>query len=276
MISTKSKLLLKSLFAVALLLLISDLVLQKLYPDTVNSSSIISEEEADSVFLSTVTAFGIEHQWLTRKGHKYTAKIPVDIPAEIIMLDLSQTFSSRNFSISSKEIVRGSKSVMMLHSNDDEVLSVEFIYDKTKKRKISTISFILLNAEKLNEKAVTELINGYDNFNIALVPSRKNREFASLLASKGKEYSLLINNDINELEYKLDDKFSDRKLKITIETITAHFNKAVYFLLDDITSIYSGRVDSILQNEFNKRKIRFKYLESFHHIPDLSSSERTS
>jgi hypothetical protein len=273
MISNKTRILIRILFTAAILLVISDLVLDKLLPVKLNNRPPVSEHEADSVFLNTLNSFGIEFQWLTKKGSKYTARIPLDIPSEVIMMDISHSFSNRNLTVNSVELIRGSKSRMILHSGNDEVLSVEFIYDKTKKRKISTISFILLDAGKLNEKVFNDLLNGYDNFNIALVPSRKNREIASLLASKGKEYSLLINSDINELEYKLDDKFSDRKLKITVETITAHFSKAVYFILDDITSIYSKRVNNILENELNKRKIRYRHLNDFNYIPELSSPE---
>jgi hypothetical protein len=162
---------------------------------------------------------------------------------------------------------------MELNSAGETVLSAEFIYDKNIKRKISTLAFILLNINRLNENEISGLLALTDNYTVALDPSTKNRDMSYLLKGKGKEYSLIINNNISELKYRLDDKFSDKKLTITIESITAHFPEAVYFILDDIPVIYSQRVDDLLHKEFDKRKMKYKYLKEFKQIRNISSPE---
>jgi hypothetical protein len=269
-----SRYLLKVLFAVAIFLLISELILEKLLPGANKDALAVSHEEADSVFLKTINDFGIEPQWLSKKGEKYTARIPADVPSELILLDLSESFKKKKITISSKEVIKGSTTFMELTSGEDKILSVEFIYDKQKKRNISTLSFILLNTQRLGEKETAELLNLTDNYTIALIPSKKNRALAALLSEKGKEYALLINRNINELEYKLDDKFSDRKLIITFQTITSHFPKAGYYILDDITENYSERVNDLVQRELNKRKMKYKPLNDFKQIEDISSPEK--
>jgi hypothetical protein len=265
------KLIIKVLFTAAVILLISNLLLDKFYGSKQSDAAEVSLIEADSVFLQTVRNFGIEDEWISKKGDNYSVKVPADVPSELMILDISHSFNNRNISVSSKEIVKGSKTLMKLHSDDQDVLSVEFIYDKTKRRRISSLSFILLKSERLNEKETAELLELTDHYSIALVPSRKNRSIAAMLSQKGKEFALLLNDDINELEYKLNDKFSDRKLIITIQTITAHFQGAVYFILDDITEIYSPRVNEILMKELDKRKIRYKSLKEFTQIKDIYS-----
>jgi hypothetical protein len=273
MTSDTSKKIIKYLFAAALLLLLSDLVLEKLYPEAYKGTITVSNEEADSVFQTILITYGIEDQWLSRKGEKYTVRIPVDVPAELIMLDLSEYYRDKNAVVSSKELVKGTRSLMELNSAGETVLSAEFIYEKNIKRKISTLAFILLNINRLNENEISGLLALTDNYTVALDPSTKNRDMSYLLKGKGKEYSLIINNNISELKYRLDDKFSDKKLTITIESITAHFPEAVYFILDDIPVIYSQRVDDLLHKEFDKRKMKYKYLKEFKQIRNISSPE---
>jgi hypothetical protein len=271
---TLTKKILKVLFALVILLLISELVIEKLYSTDSDHTTVINKEEADSVFLKILDNFGIEQQWITKKGNNYIIKIPADVPSEIIMLDLSEYFRGRDLSLQAQEIVRNTKSFMTLVSDETVVLSAEFIYDKKISRNLSTLSFVILNAENLSETDINELTNLTDNFTIALVPSKKNRALAELLFKKGKDYSVLINSSINELEYKIDDKFSDKKIKITFQTITSHFPKAGYFILDDLPTVYSGRVATLLDQELTKRKIRYRFLNNYKKIEEITSASR--
>ena len=252
------------LFAVSLFLLITYLVLEKIYTAPVENKPSVSSVAADSVFRSVLSDFGIKESWLSRQKNNYTVRLPLDVPAELIQLDIINQFPGKDFVLRSREIKKNKRSDMEVYSGGDLLYSAEFIYDKACLRETKEVSFILMNFDDLSDDEAAKLLNSTEYFAVALIPSRENRWLGDSLVKLGKNYVLLLDDNISELEYQIDDKFSDRKLMTTFLTIADNFKQAVFFLLDDIASQYSVRVNNFLLNELKKRKIRFYLL---HDLP---------
>jgi hypothetical protein len=273
MIEKKYILTLRILFALAIILLASELLVSKIFPGSYHLlKPVVTEEKADSAVVQILSDFGVNKKEYTRKNNKYIVSLPYDLPSELISLDIIQMFKEHDLTIKSRELKKGSQSELKLFSDEENILTIEFTYDYSRRRYISAFAFILVNPENLSQSELSDIINSQENFSLALYPSKKNRLLAGSLNSIGKQYSLIINNKINELEYKLDDKFSDRKIKITFQTIISHFHSSVLYIVDDISGDISPRVVSILKNELGRRKIKYHSLNDFEYLRDFSGN----
>ncbi len=263
MIIDQSKKILKYLFAAAVFLLISYLVIEKIYPDSRTSRIPVKEQEAELLLERTLHEFGIKKSWYKKQENLYTVKLPDDVPSELIVMDLSDKLNGRDVSFDSKEVLKNRKTVTEIYSDDELLLSAEFITDKSIRRESQTVSFIIMNSDELGSEEILRLLKTSENFAIALIPSKSSRALADTLAAFNKKFVVLLNDDISGLEYALDDKFSDKKLITTIKTITDNFRSALFFVLDDISSLYSSRVNEILTKELAKRKISYRRLRDY-------------
>jgi hypothetical protein len=273
MLSSKKKTIVRVLFSTVLILLIIFIVLEKLYQAD-GSSAKIPGGEIDSVFVNTLNDFGIEKSWYTKKGDSYNVKLPPDLPSEIIVMDLTEKLQERGLRITSREIVKRGKSVLQISSENINILTAEFDYKKELFRKLSSVSFIIVNTENLTETERFNLLNLQENYSVAIEPSKNNRRYAAYLKEKGKDYAVLINNNTNQLEYDLDDKFSDRKLIFTSRTIIDHFANATMFLIDKNSNRLSERSISIFQEEMKTRRMRHFPLQKFTYFDNLKDPEQ--
>ncbi|RPI65854.1 MAG: hypothetical protein EHM47_18015, partial [Ignavibacteriales bacterium] len=130
MITVRSKSIVKILFAAAVLLLFAYVIIEKLYPESKEDKPLIIIAEADSVFINVMREFGIKNTWYSKKGDKYIVKLPPDVSAEMIILDISEKMKEKNVTIVSKETVKNQRAVMELYSGDEYFYSAEFSYDK--------------------------------------------------------------------------------------------------------------------------------------------------
>ena len=89
-----------------------------------------------------------------------------------------------------------------------------------------------------------------------IIPSTENLTLSKLIIDKQKTYSLLINDDISELKYKLKDSYSQNRLKRSLLSIINDFSSATYFFIDDRSDLFNSSVFSYLNNELIKRKIK--------------------
>jgi len=262
------------LFVLSILLLMTDLVIGKLYPDiNKNSLKAISEEEADTLFENTLENFGIEREWYNKTGEKYSIRLPVDLPAELIVLDITDNMADKNVEVHSRELVKGSRSLLEIISDGETVLTGEFIYDKTKARRSSYVSFIVLNSEYLNISDYNTLISLPEKFTYAFIPAKRNRWLADSISLRGKEYSVLLNGEIDELEYRLDEKFSDNKIRTTIQSIISHFPLAEFYIIDNSSDFYSPRVKNLIEKEFKRRRISYHPIHDFFVLEEQSFND---
>jgi hypothetical protein len=267
------KSLLRILFVTSLILLVSELVLEKLYPGvSVSAENSFSEPAADSVFRDLLSDFGLHDSWIKKKQENYIIKLPADLPAEVLLLDLSDRFRNSGVDLESKEILKGSRSLLKIDSNDSWTIQAEFSYDKSLRRETSSISFLLTGLEELKQAEKNFLLNSQENFTVAVTPSKANRNIADILKNRRKEYALLLNNEVDELEYRVDDKFSDKKIKTTIQTIFAHFEEAAFIILDKNSEHLSPRVTKLIENEIGRRKMKYYFLNHFKSTADIGNT----
>jgi len=131
----------------------------------------------------------------------------------------------------------------------------DFDYDKSIFRSAGTAAFMLEKFE-LSSFEDSLLLDIPEPFSPLIIPSTENLTLSKLIIDKQKTFSLLLNDDISELKYKLKDSYSQNRLKRSLLSIINDFSSATYFFIDDRSDLFNSSVFSYLNNELIKRKIK--------------------
>ncbi len=258
------------LFGAALVLLIANLVLNIIENEnnSIYNKTELSSSEIDSLFRFSMHSLGLLDDWIKESrsstvGNSYKVKIPRDLSIPIILAEINSIFWESGVTINSMEKIFSGRTILEIKSEDEIKLRADFDYDKNIFRSAGVVAFILENFE-LSSFEDSLLLEIPEPFSPLFVPSTENLLLSKFIFDKQKTYSLLLNDDIPELKYKLKDGYSKNRLKGPLLSIINDFSSATYFFIDDQSDLFNSLIFSYLRDELVKRKIKIvklSYLE---------------
>jgi len=267
------------LFGVALILLVPNLVLNILNnEDKLKSKkTTLSSTEVDSLFRLSLRSFGLLDDWIketksSKADYTYKVKIPKDLSIPVILAGINSNFWESGVTINSAEKIFSGRTILEIKLEDEIKLRADFDYDQNIFRSAGTAAFILENFE-LSSIADSLLLIIPEPFSPLLIPSMENLILSKFIVDKQKTYSLLLNDDIPELKYKLKDSYSQNRLKGSLLSIINDFSSATYFFIDDESDLFNSTVFSYLKDELVKRKIKIVKLS---YLQKLDFSEMST
>ncbi|MCH7773368.1 MAG: hypothetical protein IH784_03050 [Bacteroidetes bacterium] len=253
---------LQILFGAALILLIPNLVLDIIDNEnnSISNKTELSSTEIDSLFRLSLHSFGLLDDWIkesksSKLDKSYKVKIPKDLSIPVILVEINSNFWETDVTISSVEKIFSGRTILEIKSKDEIKLRADFDYDKSIFRSAGTAAFILENFE-LSSFEDSLLLDIPEPFSPLLIPSTENLILSKFIIDKQKTFSLLLNDDIPELKYKLKDSYSQNRLKRSLLSIINDFSSATYFFIDDRSDLFNSSVFSYLKDELVKRKIK--------------------
>ena len=250
------------LFSTALVFLIANLVLN--INDNENNlksnKTELSIAEIDSLFRLSLRNFGLLDDWIKeskspKADNSYKVKIPKDLSIPVILAEINSNFWESGVTINSVEKIFSGRTILEIKLEDEIKLRADFDYDKNIFRSAGTAAFILENFE-LSSFEDSLLLEIPEPFSPLLIPSTENLILSKFIIDKQKTYSLLLNDDIPELKYKLKDNYSQNRLKGSLLSIINDFSSATYFFIDDQSDLFNSSVFSYMKDELIKRKIK--------------------
>ncbi len=258
------------LFGAALVLLIANLVLNIIENEnnSIYNKTELSSSEIDSLFRFSMHSLGLLDDWIKESrsstvGNSYKVKIPSDLSIPVILAEINSKFWESDVTINSVEKIFSGRTILELKLENEVKLRADFDYDKNILRSAGTAAFILENFE-LSSFEDSLLLEIPEPFSPLFVPSKENLLLSKFIFDKQKTYSLLLNDDIPELKYKLKDGYSKNRLKGPLLSIINDFSSATYFFIDDQSDLFNSLIFSYLRDELVKRKIKIvklSYLE---------------
>ncbi|MCH8033955.1 MAG: hypothetical protein IH950_09415 [Bacteroidetes bacterium] len=259
---------LQILFGAALILLIPNLVLDIIENknNSISSKTELSSAEIDSLFRLSLHSFGLLDDWIkvsksSKVDKSYKVKIPKDLSIPVILVEINSNFWESEVTISSVEKIFSGRTILEIKSKDEIKLKADFDYDKSIFRSAGTAAFILENFE-LSSFEDSLLLDIPEPYSPLLIPSTENLILCKFIIDKQKTFSLLLNDDIPELKYKLKDSYSQNRLKGSLRSIINDFSSATYFFIDDRSDLFNSSVFSYLKDELAKRKIKILKLSN--------------
>ena len=271
------------LFGAALILLVPNLVLNILNNEDklISKKTTLSGSEVDSLFRLSLRSFGLLDDWIketksSKADYTYKVKIPKDLSIPVILAGINSNFWESGVTINSVEKKLSGRTILEIKLEDEIRLRADFDYDRNIFRSAGTAAFILENFE-LSSFEDSLLLEIPEPFSPLLIPSTENLILSKFIIDKQKTYSLLLNDDIPELKYKLKDNYSQNRLKGSLLSIINDFSSATYFFIDDQSDLFNSSIFSYMKDELIKRKIKIvklSYLQklNFNEMNALISS----
>ena len=260
------------LFGAAVVLLIANLVTGIIMDssDIQTGKEEISNSEIDSLFLFSLHSFGISNDWIkevkSKKDNKfYRVKVPADLSIPVILVEINSNFRGTDVKIISEEENFSGSTETKIYVGRQIRLKSEFKYDNEIHRSAGTLSFVLKDYELSGSK--DSLILGIpEPFSPLLLPSMRNFDISKFILEKKKTFSILLNDDISEIKYKLRSDYSEDRIKTTLFTIIHDFPGACFFVVDDNSDLYNSAAFKIIHKELKKRNIKLLKLGNLSNI----------
>jgi hypothetical protein len=226
----------------------------------------ISHDSVANQFKVVFAGFGIKEEWIKPQARKkninsgaqyFSVILPKDLPIPLILKEISNNFSDYNIIVNSSEKKINGLTLLEIISNNELILSAEIDYRGDVFRKRGEIGFILKDISDLKIAEIEEILNFPDPFGAALIPSKENSKFTEQLQDKKKESVLLLNDQIAELDFKLDPGYSESRLKLSMSSIAGSFRRSAFFIIEDNSMLQLSSIYPFIKEEISKRNIRF-------------------
>jgi hypothetical protein len=269
-----------ALFSLVMFLLISDIVITKIFKHTGNQIEKIELYSGDikDRFIEGVQNCGIKNDWIDFNKNdikigdslrfSFKVKVPKDLPIALLLNEIANSFHPDEVLSVSREIKSTGTTIMFLSSGGFDKLKAEFIYDPLISRTSFSFGFLVYGITNLDLAAQEQLIKVPELFTAVLLPSKESLEISKKLKTNEKNYAVILNNDINDLDYKLSSKYSVDRLKLSVRSILGDFSNSVAYLYNSSAGFNSESKYPFISKEFEKRNVRFIDINKFNMIEE--------
>ncbi len=260
----------KYLFATALILLVINVLIDQYIsaekPELKKKN--ISFSEADSLFKQALKNYDITEKFFSiRKSKKnptdslYSVRVYSDVPISLLLLELENLFSTTTAEIKSQEESINGKTITKIIIDDKTILTAEFVGDKNITREKGRIGFVVSNLDFSVDNS--PILNTPEQITFLITPSESSKRFITKILSAGKRYALLLNDEIEDLNYKLHESYPVRRNKKSFENLFKHFPSAAFIAVDDNSDLFDSSIKDFLLKELEWRKAFYIKLSRF-------------
>ncbi len=258
--------LIQLLLLLVILLLAVNIIIEKFYqPDFSGLENTLPSSVINARFLTSLNNFNMDSTWITAKKIKndgndslkfsYRVDVPADLPVSLLIREIQNQFDTSEVNIESREFRKDNSTELNISSGGYVKLKAVMAYDKEIKRGTDTIGFVLSGIGELNNNDLNNLLLLPEYFAGVLIPSKHSQELMKVLRANQKEAAVMLNDDISELEFKLNTGYSSRRIKNSVLSIIGKFYEAAFFIIDENSDIYNSLHYKLIRDEFSKRKI---------------------
>jgi hypothetical protein len=263
------------LFSLIIFLLILNIALTKIFKHSGNQIEKIelSSGEIKDRFISGIFNFGIKNDWITENKKdvmigdslkfSFKVKVPKDLPIALLLNEISNSFQPGEIMFVSKELKANGTTNMFLSSGGFDKLRAEFVYDHEIRRTSRSFGFLVYGLTTLDTIMQDQLIKVPELFSAVLIPSKESLDISKKLKTNDKNYVILLNNDIKDLDYKLVSSYSTERLKLSIRSILGDFSNTSAYLYNDNSGFTAESKYAFIKKEFEKRKVKFIDVNKF-------------
>ncbi len=238
---------------------------------------------AEVIFIQTLDEYGIDQKnILTKKinrnktdslTHSFEINLPADIVLSTFIMDLNKKILSSNGKILSYEKQKGYDLVLKIFSGNILKLQAFFKRKNALKRPSSEIALIVKSIDDLKEEEANSILHHEYPLSIMISPSLKNLEFSELILSQGKEFVVLIGDEIIDDKFNLTDNHDKVTLGKSIGSIISSFKEAEFFILDYNSQLSKSAAFNFIKSEFERNQVKLFPLADLTELKAESAEE---
>jgi hypothetical protein len=225
----------------------------------------LSVNQIEKVFFKVLDDYGIESNWISKKKFKsavydsakveYFVKLPEDLPIPLIIKEINQVIEEDITGFVSDEKKMYSTTEIRIYTNEVLKLKATLIPDQANIRNRSDLSFIITDACDLSEKNFRQFLSVYLQIAALIVPDKDNLTVMDSLKKYSKEYAVMINNDIDDNEMKLNPEYSKVLLHGSILNIVNKFDRKRAYIIDENSKIFRSGLLKYVKNDFRDQEV---------------------
>lgn len=257
-----------SLFVLAILLLAANILAGKVFKteNKIVAPRSLSAEEVDSLFLNAIENFGLNSSIVKKQKIKevkidsdypsYSFNLPGDLPIPVFISELNELFTSFDAEVLSEEKRNSGRTLISIISENEIKLAANADYNRELKREAATIGFLIHINDKTSKTEIDDLVNTPEPFSLLFTPSLVMKSFIGANGNSNRQFALLLGDETNDLDFKFESGYSERRLKSSVRNLLGAFSKAVFLVIDDNSSFYSSKAYPFVEKEFLDRQIK--------------------
>lgn len=178
--------------------------------------------EIDSLFFRSLRHFDIKNEWLQKKHIKnkidsvsyiFYLNLPKSITIASVIKEINSAYFNLPVKVTSTERKNFGKTVLEIHSNNNQKLQCYLDYDKKLKREYSKISFLISDIENLDEFELEKLLKISYDYNLLSLHEENYQSLQKSINENKKESILLIDDNIDSKKYSLQPGNEKVRLK---------------------------------------------------------------
>ncbi len=271
------------LLIITIILLGINIIIEKYYDHLkLTSEKGLPSNLINKRFLSALNNYKIDSSWIANKDlsdnendslkYYYNVKVPADLPVSLLIKEIINQFDTNEVNIYAADIPTETSVEIKIFSSRFLKLAANIKNNSLLHRQADSIAFLITGIENLNQEELNELMMMPEQFTCILIPSKHAVDLSKQLSQEQKQTAVLLNDDIRELEFKLNTGYSRNRIKNSLKSIRGTFNTASFYIIDERADIYNSEHYEAIKNWFESEGLfpenEFKEIE-------FSSSENT-
>lgn len=272
------------LFISIIMLLVADIIITKKYTHanhSADNAASVSGPELDSLFRLALNSFGIEPGWV--KGinkakqdgdslfKSYRISVPADLTIPELLVGIFSGFNEVNAKLECSELKSGGETELKIYSGDYLKLKASLIYGRGI-RKQGAVG-IIVEDFKFTDRDDSLLIGIPEPFCVLLKPDSRSADQTELIRKSNKEYTVLLDDNISELKFKLSAGYSKNRILGSLKSIVGNFYNAIFFLIDQDSKIFNSENGTLVLTELDRRKIKHTKLSDLTPVAEIQGSD---
>lgn len=230
----------------------------------------LSVSEIEKKFFQVLYDYGIKKDWISVEDYKNSkedslttqlyVKIPKTVKMPFLISSIKSEFRYSPVDIVSEELEIHGDTNLEIFSGEDKKLRALLRYNREVYRKSVSLAFIVSDFPELNDAQKDKLFNLVYPYAVMLYPGKEAVNLTGTLTNLGKEYTLLLNDKIEDREYALTGKLNKSRIKDTIIKIVNNFSDAASVFVDHSSNLYNSVSYSYIRNQFGQKGVALKPL----------------
>ncbi|MDP3150962.1 MAG: hypothetical protein Q8N83_17730 [Ignavibacteria bacterium] len=272
------------LFALAIFLLLLNIILSFFAPKEITYSSVeISANEINQLFKKSVDEFylGSAHLKKIKSPKKkedsllfsYRLTLPYDVPVPVLLNSVFDNFRGKDVEINSTEMVLNKKSILEISSGGKEKFYAELIQDTSLHRDNGSLAFVLTDYENLSADDLNKLLTTPESFAFLLQPEKGSAEFTKTILDFRKEYIVELTASSPNSEFTLAENFPIVRNKLAINSLLRYYPKNTFFFVNQQSTLLNSNAYEKVRKEFSKKKYNLFSSNSFTNLSELKHDE---
>jgi hypothetical protein len=243
-------------------------------------------QQIDSVVQTVLKSFDINDAWVKKTkvnrrlfdslAVQHKISLPTDISTVEFIAELNNKLNFNDILLTSSEEKVNGDSEFKIYSAGTLKFWAALLRDSKIKRNKGSFVFLLTEISNLNSKQSEVLFNSPFPFSAVFIPSLKNESLKEMCLSKGKEFSIILNDDKTEDIFKLDPAFGKKRLTNSVINVVKNFGSANIFYIDYESAIYRSTSYNYIEEEFRKRGKKLNVINKLDRLESQSIEDLKS